>query len=119
MGKCKWTPVGGCDSNHPGIWDDGHGSLIYVSQHEDGTVRRVHVRHRGGPGGDRKRFWPAGSTLGMHPEISDGPAYTTASSARRAIKRNEAADDRRGRIIDSGWDAYAREEGHYDDGGDR
>lgn len=24
------------------------------------------------------------------------------------------ADDRQGRIIDSGWDGYAREEGHYD-----
>lgn len=28
-------------------------------------------------------------------------------------------EDRNARIIDGGYEAYAREEGHYDEGGDR
>ena len=54
----------------------------------------------------------------MPPYVDEDEAYErkrskTKSRTRRRIRFEN--DDRNARIIDCGYDAYAREEGHYDD----
>lgn len=57
--------------------------------------------------------------------------YTTRAYARQHDGQCKACEEggaaltekdystREARVIDAGWEAYAREEGHYDEGGDR
>lgn len=40
----------------------------------------------------------------------------SCATGKPAVQRGPSRSDR---IIDQGWEGYAREEGHYDNGGDR
>jgi len=54
------------------------------------------------------------TTSAKYARDNQGRCKTCVTGVPQPSRTRETNEERQGRIIDSGWAAYAREEGHYD-----